>query len=57
MSSTAPQEPQPFKPQKSIEEILAPFWDMSEGERDKLPTDGAVQHDHYIYGWPKRNDA
>jgi hypothetical protein len=19
-----------------------------------LPTDGAAQHDHYIYGWPKR---
>ena len=19
-----------------------------------LPTDGASQHDHYIYGWPKR---
>jgi hypothetical protein len=21
-----------------------------------LPTDGASQHDHYIYGWPKRDD-
>jgi hypothetical protein len=20
-----------------------------------LPTDGASEHDHYIYGWPKRN--
>ena len=20
----------------------------------KMPTDGASQHDHYIYGWPKR---
>ena len=20
----------------------------------RMPTDGAVQHDHYIYGWPKR---
>ncbi len=19
-----------------------------------LPTDGAAEHDHYIYGWPKR---
>jgi hypothetical protein len=19
-----------------------------------MPTDGASQHDHYIYGWPKR---
>jgi hypothetical protein len=20
-----------------------------------MPTDGASQHDHYIYGWPKRD--
>jgi len=20
-----------------------------------IPTDGASQHDHYIYGWPKRD--
>jgi len=20
----------------------------------QMPTDGASQHDHYIYGWPKR---
>jgi antitoxin component of MazEF toxin-antitoxin module len=23
---------------------------------DRLPTDGASQHDHYIYGTPKRQD-
>jgi len=21
-----------------------------------MPTDGASQHDHYIYGWPKREE-
>ena len=21
----------------------------------QLPVDGASEHDHYIYGWPKRN--
>jgi hypothetical protein len=21
----------------------------------QMPTDGASQHDHYIYGWPKRD--
>jgi len=21
-----------------------------------MPTDGASQHDHYLYGWPKRDD-
>ena len=25
-------------------------------EAAKLPTDGASQHDHYLYGWPKRPD-
>lgn len=56
MSTSAPQDSQQNKPHKSIEEILAPFWNMSEEEREKLPTDGAAQHDHYIYGWPKRKD-
>jgi molybdopterin-guanine dinucleotide biosynthesis protein len=27
----------------------APAEDMA-----KMPRDGASQHDHYIYGWPKR---
>ena len=26
----------------------------SDEEWDKLPVDGAEQHDHYIYGTPKR---
>ena len=29
--------------------------DMSENERKNLPHDGAQQHDHYIYGIPKRD--
>jgi hypothetical protein len=28
--------------------------DMPDSVRAKLPTDGASQHDHYIYGVPKR---
>jgi len=39
-----------------------PFWervaaltaDIPPEELDKSPTDGASQHDHYIYGTPKR---
>ena len=34
-----------------FEEISA---SIPEGEWAKLPTDGAEQHDHYIYGTPKR---
>lgn len=34
-----------------IREIWA---DIPDEVRAKLPTDGASQHDHYIYGVPKR---
>jgi Arc/MetJ-type ribon-helix-helix transcriptional regulator len=34
-----------------FEEIAA---SIPEAEWDKLPVDGAEQHDHYIYGTPKR---
>ena len=36
------------------EEILDLVKDVPPEELDKLPTDGASQHDHYIYGTPKR---
>ncbi len=36
------------------EEILELTADVPDEERDKLPTDLAEQHDHYIYGTPKR---
>lgn len=36
---------------EAIEEIVA---DLPESVLEKLPVDGAEQHDHYIYGTPKR---
>jgi bifunctional DNA-binding transcriptional regulator/antitoxin component of YhaV-PrlF toxin-antitoxin module len=30
--------------------------DIPPEELDKLPVDGASQHDHYLYGTPKRTD-
>ena len=30
------------------------FRDIPEEELARLPVDGAAQHDHYIYGLPKR---
>jgi len=36
---------------KAIEEIIS---DATQDEIERLPTDGAAQHDHYIYGLPKR---
>ncbi len=43
-------------------EVCTPIWDtfieasleIPDEELDLLPTDGATQHDHYIYGTPKR---
>ena len=39
---------------KPIWEIFAETTDIPEEEWEKLPTDLASQHDHYIYGTPKR---
>jgi len=35
-----------------IAEIMA---DVPAEIRAQLPKDGASEHDHYIYGWPKRH--
>lgn len=41
---------------KHIWEIAAELVaDMSEEDLARLPVDGAAQHDHYIYGTPKRD--
>jgi antitoxin component of MazEF toxin-antitoxin module len=45
-----------------LERPLRPIWeriaalvaDIPPEELDKVPTDGASQHDHYLYGTPKR---
>jgi len=40
---------------KSIGEIIDEFMsDLPEDVLERLPADGAAQHDHYIYGTPKR---
>jgi len=36
------------------ERVLALTADALPEELDKPPTDGASQHDHYLYGTPKR---
>ncbi|HMF36878.1 MAG TPA: hypothetical protein VKF17_09575 [Isosphaeraceae bacterium] len=40
---------------KSIGEIIDELMsDLPDEVLDRLPVDGATQHDHYIYGTPKR---
>ncbi|MDH3599705.1 MAG: hypothetical protein OEU26_08735 [Candidatus Tectomicrobia bacterium] len=47
--------PTPEKVRKPIWEIADElFGEIPDEELERLPTDGSVQHDHYIYGTPKR---
>jgi hypothetical protein len=49
-------------PAAVTQEVRTPIWEafieasleIPDEELDLLPTDGATQHDHYIYGTPKR---
>ena len=47
--------PAPAPTMKPLWEIAADLLkDVPQEVLDRLPTDGAAQHDHYIYGTPKR---
>lgn len=51
-------EPQPaaMRPRRHISEIIRENMSRVPAEiMDAMPADGASQHDHYIYGWPKRD--
>jgi Arc/MetJ-type ribon-helix-helix transcriptional regulator len=53
-----PQETTPAAPHKPIwEEFAEISASIPDEEWRKLPVDGAEQHDHYIYGTPKRPPA
>ena len=54
---TADQEAPAIDHKPIWEEILELTADVPDEEWDKLPVDGAEQHDHYIYGTPKRPPA
>jgi len=41
--------------QTAADIILSSMRDMPPELIATIPTDGASQHDHYIYGWPKRD--
>ena len=44
------------RPIRPISQVIAEIMaDTPREELVKLPVDGASEHDHYIYGWPKRN--
>ncbi len=51
-TASVPSHPAQHRPiWERAQEITA---DMTEAELAQLPIDGSEQHDHYIYGTPKR---
>ncbi len=49
------EKPQPSRPLPEIAKfIVESMSDIPPEIMATMPTDGASQHDHYIYGWPKR---
>ena len=51
-----PKSHQPATEEKSIFDVLAEtFDDLPDEMLAQLPTDGAAEHDHYLYGWPKKH--
>jgi hypothetical protein len=54
------EEPPVSRPRQSIADFIVesmkdlPPEIMLDAATATMPTDGASQHDHYIYGWPKR---
>jgi hypothetical protein len=55
LQKLAEQERAPNRPHRHIADVIVE--NMSNVPPDimaGMPKDGASQHDHYIYGWPKR---
>jgi hypothetical protein len=42
--------------QTAADIILSSMRDVPPEIMASMPTDGASQHDHYIYGWPKKEE-
>jgi len=50
------QEPRPRENVRPIWEIITELSNQAPpGTWDDVPTDGSVNHDHYLYGAPKKN--
>ena len=54
LAETAEEKPAGRPTQTAAEIILSHMRNVPPEIMATLPKDGASQHDHYIYGWPKR---
>jgi hypothetical protein len=52
LADTEPAAERP--PQTAADIVLASMRNVPPEIMATMPKDGASQHDHYIYGWPKR---
>jgi hypothetical protein len=56
LAGTAEEPQAPVRPLRHIaDRILDNMKDVPPEVMAEMPEDGASQHDHYIYGWPKRD--
>jgi hypothetical protein len=56
LAGTVENQPSPRPPRRHISERIREIMkDVPPEVMAAMPTDGASQHDHYIYGWPKRD--
>ena len=56
LAEPTPKPPVERRPlQSAAQIILDSMRDIPPEIMATMPTDGASQHDHYIYGWPKRD--
>jgi hypothetical protein len=54
-AAPTPSEPITVKPLQTAADIVRSHMGKVPPEiMATMPTDGASQHDHYIYGWPKK---
>ncbi len=55
LASAEPSIPSAERPlQTAADIILSHMREVPPDIMEMMPKDGASQHDHYIYGWPKR---
>lgn len=53
----APNSPKVTEKEHIFDILASTFDDLPDEMLACLPTDGAENHDHYLYGWPKKSET
>ena len=55
LQKLAEQDPPASRPHRHIADVIREnMQDVPPEIMARMPKDGASQHDHYVYGWPKK---